>query len=219
MNVLIVGGNRGIGRALVQGYLNRGDKVYATCRTTPGSLAESEASVISGIDVRRDEDAVLLGQKLNGLELDLVIVNAGVLMRDTLQDLSFDDIRLQIEVNALGPLRIAKALLPHLKAGSKLGIITSRMGSITDNTSGNYYGYRMSKAAVNCAGASLAADLKPTGIAVALLHPGYVKTDMTGGNGDVQPEFSAQGLMARMEELSLESTGGFWHAQGEPLPW
>jgi NAD(P)-dependent dehydrogenase (short-subunit alcohol dehydrogenase family) len=72
---------------------------------------------------------------------------------------------------------------------------------------------------VNCAGASLAADLQPRGIAVALLHPGYVKTDMTGGNGDVLPEFSARGLMARMEELSMENTGGFWHAQGEALPW
>jgi len=219
MNVLIVGGNRGIGRALVQGYLNRGDSVYATCRTTHGDLATSDATVISGIDVRRDEDAALLSQQLDGLKLDLVIINAGVLKRDTLEDLSFDDIRLQIEVNALGPLRIARALLPHLKAGSKLGIITSRMGSITDNTSGNYYGYRMSKAAVNCAGASLAADLEPSGVAIALLHPGYVKTDMTGGNGDVLPDFSARGLMARMEALSMESTGGFWHAQGEPLPW
>ena len=97
--------------------------------------------------------------------------------------------------------------------------MTSRMGSIEDNTSGGSYGYRMSKAAVNMAGASLAHDLRERSIAVALLHPGYVMTDMTGGKGLVSAAQSAAGLIQRMDELTLETSGGFWHAQGERLPW
>ena len=124
----------------------------------------------------------------------------------------------QFKVNSLGPLRVTAALLPSLGAGSKVGIITSRMGSVEDNTSGGYYGYRMSKAAVNMAGMSLARDLKDHNIAVALLHPGMVATDMTGGRG-VTPEHSASGLIQRMDALDLEHSGIFWREEGEKLPW
>ncbi len=128
-------------------------------------------------------------------------------------------IRRQFEVNSLGPLRVTVALLDNLGAGSKVGIVTSRMGSIEDNTSGGSYGYRMSKAAVNMAGASLANDLRERSIAVALLHPGYVRTDMTGGKGLISAEQSATGLIQRMDALDMDTSGGFWHAQGERLPW
>ena len=114
---------------------------------------------------------------------------------------------------------MTQALLPNVHRGSKVGIVTSRMGSVTDNTSGGAYGYRMSKAAVNIAGVSLAYDLKDEGIAVALLHPGYVRTDMTGHEGFVDTDESARGLIERMDELTLETSGGFWHANGETLPW
>jgi NAD(P)-dependent dehydrogenase (short-subunit alcohol dehydrogenase family) len=114
---------------------------------------------------------------------------------------------------------VTQALLGNLQPGAKIGIVTSRMGSVGDNTSGSYYGYRMSKAAVNAAGKSLAMDLKERGIAVALLHPGYVRTEMVGGGGDVEPEQAAAGLIARLDELTLDTTGGFWHANGEALPW
>ena len=123
------------------------------------------------------------------------------------------------EVNSLGPLLITQALLGNLGEGSKVGIITSRMGSIADNDSGGSYGYRMSKAAVNAAGKSLAIDLKPRGIAVGILHPGWVRTDMTGRNGLIDANESAKGLLARMDELNLDNTGTFWHANGELLPW
>lgn len=93
------------------------------------------------------------------------------------------------------------------------------MGSIGDNGSGGHYGYRMSKAALNMAGVSLAHDLRPRGIAVAILHPGYVRTDMTGGGGHIDPPEAARGLLQRLDELTLESTGSFWHANGERLPW
>ena len=122
-------------------------------------------------------------------------------------------------MNALGALRTVHALLPRLHEGSKIALITSRMGSIADNGSGAYYGYRMSKAALNAAGKSLALDLKARGVAVALLHPGMVRTEMTGGHGNLGPEEAAAQLVQRIEALSLENTGTFWHANGEVLPW
>ena len=127
--------------------------------------------------------------------------------------------RQQFEVNALGPLRVTTALRPQLAAGGKVVLITSRMGSITDNSSGGMYGYRASKAALNAIGASLAQDLRGDGIAVGLLHPGYVRTDMTGHQGQVSPAQAAQGLRARIEALDIDTTGEFLHANGESLPW
>ena len=124
----------------------------------------------------------------------------------------------QFRVNTLGPLRITHALLDNLGKGSKVVIITSRMGSVADNTSGGYYGYRVSKAGVNMIGMSLRHDLEPRGIAVALLHPGMVATGMTGGQGiDVQQ--SAAGLIQRIDELDMSNSGSFWHAEGYALPW
>jgi NAD(P)-dependent dehydrogenase (short-subunit alcohol dehydrogenase family) len=124
----------------------------------------------------------------------------------------------QFRVNTLGPLRVTKTLLDNLKSGSKVIIITSRVGSIEDNSSGGYYGYRASKTAVNQVGMNLKHDLEPHGIAIALLHPGYVATDMTDGQG-VAPEDSAKGLINRIDDLTLETSGGFWHAEGYELPW
>jgi NAD(P)-dependent dehydrogenase (short-subunit alcohol dehydrogenase family) len=126
--------------------------------------------------------------------------------------------RLQYEVNALGPLRVTKALLANLHAGAKLLILTSRVGSVGDNSSGGNYGYRMSKAAANMAGKNLSIELKKHGIAVGILHPGMVATEMTGNTG-ITAEHSASGLLKRIDELNLDNTGTFWHAEGEILPW
>ena len=133
--------------------------------------------------------------------------------------LDYDAIREQFEVNAMGPLRVVEALLPRMGEGGKIAIVTSRMGSIADNSSGASYGYRMSKAAANMAGATLAHDLRERGIAVCLLHPGWVQTDMTGGAGHIGPAESARGLIVRIDALDLESSGGFWHQDGQRLPW
>ncbi len=217
--IVIVGSNRGIGLALTQQLTQQGHRVFATCRTPSKALLETGATLIEGIDVTDDEAGTLLARGLEGHHIDWVILNAGVLTNETLDHLDFGGIRRQMEVNAFGPLRMAHGLLPCLGEGSKIGIVTSRMGSVTDNTSGSRYGYRMSKAAVNMAGKSLAVDLEPQGIGVFLLHPGFVRTDMTGGNGMVEPEFAAAGIVARMTELTVNETGTFWHAQGEPLPW
>ena len=138
---------------------------------------------------------------------------------ETLEDLNFDRIRKQYEVNALGPLRVSRALLPHLHEGSKVVIVTSRSGSIGDNGSGRTYGYRMSKAAVNMAGINLALDLKPRGIPVLLLHPGMVKTDMGGGPQAVEAKDAAARMVARIDELDMDGTGKFLHCEGYELPW
>lgn len=160
-----------------------------------------------------------LANRLQRTPLNLLIHNAGLLSREHLDALDFDAIRRQLEVNALGPLRVTAALSANLARGSKIVIVTSRMGSIADNTSGGYYGYRMSKAAANMVGASLARNLKARGIAVALVHPGFVRTEMTGRQGNVNAKDAARDVLARSEALTLDTSGGFWHAGGERLPW
>jgi len=216
--VMVTGANRGIGLELCRQLARRGDEVIAVCRRAGSALNSLGIAVIEGVDVCSDESLSGL-RELPGLErLDWLINNAGVLSADSLDKLDFDAMEWQFRVNSLGPLRVTSALLPKLGKGSKIGIVTSRMGSITDNSSGGYYGYRLSKAAVNMAGMSLARDLEARGIAVALLHPGMVATDMTGGRG-IPVAQSARGLIQRMDALDIAHTGGFWHAEGEVLPW
>jgi NAD(P)-dependent dehydrogenase (short-subunit alcohol dehydrogenase family) len=216
--VLVTGANRGIGFELCRQLSLRGDEVVAACREASDALRALKLRIVEGVDVNDSESLSALSAKLNGTKLDWLINNAGILSVESLDSLDFDAMERQFRVNSLGPLRVTAALLPMLGAGSKIGIITSRMGSVEDNTSGGYYGYRMSKAAVNMAGMSLARDLKDRDISVALLHPGMVATDMTGGRG-VTPEHSASGLIQRMDALDLEHSGVFWHAEGEQLPW
>ena len=216
---LITGANRGIGLELCRQLAARGDDVIAACRRSNPALDALGVRVEAGVDVASDAAVAALAARLSGVSLDLLINNAGILERNALESMDYDSARRQFEVNSLGPLRVTAALLPNLDRGSKVAIITSRMGSIGDNTSGSHYGYRMSKAAVNIAGVSLARDLAPRGIAVALLHPGYVRTEMTGGHGLTDAATSAAGLIARIDALRLASTGGFWHAEGQALPW
>lgn len=216
---LITGANRGIGLELARQAAARGDTVIAACRTASAELEALGVRVESGVDVTSDASVARLAKALDGARLDILINNAGILTGESLDDLDFERIRRQLEVNSLGPLRVTHALLDNLGEGSKVGIVTSRMGSIGDNTSGSRYGYRMSKAAVNAAGVSLAVDLAPRKIAVVLLHPGFVRTDMTGRNGLVDPPEAASGLLARLDELTVETTGRFKHANGEDLPW
>jgi NAD(P)-dependent dehydrogenase (short-subunit alcohol dehydrogenase family) len=217
--VVITGANRGIGLALAKEYLGRGDNVLAICRHSSPELDDTRAEIVTGVDVRDDKCMRVLSSRLPIESIDILINNAGVLKREVLGDIDYEDILTQLEVNALGPLRVTEALLSKLKHGAKVGLITSRMGSMTDNSSGGYYGYRMSKAALNAAGVSLSHDLRDSGIAVAILHPGFVQTDMVNHAGDIPPEEAARRLAQRMDELTLETTGTFWHSNGETLPW
>ena len=216
--VLVTGANRGIGLELCHHLADRGDDVIAVCRTSNSWLEQPGITVVDGIDVGDDTVVAELRKRLKNQNIDILINNAGILTRETLDDLDFDRMRLQYEVNALGPLRVTKALLPNLHAGAKLLILTSRVGSVGDNSSGGNYGYRMSKAAANMAGMNLSIELKDRGIAVGILHPGLVATEMTGNTG-ITAEQSASGLLKRIDELNLDNTGTFWHAEGEILPW
>lgn len=220
LTVVITGANRGIGLELARQYAADGAKVIAVVRCPSEPLQGLGVSIVEGIDVGQDVAVEQLGQQAATLPpIDVLINNAGILNSESLPAPDFDRMRQQFEVNALGPLRVTTALRPQLAAGSKVVLITSRMGSITDNSSGGMYGYRSSKAALNAIGASLAQDLRGDGIAVGLLHPGYVRTDMTGHQGQVSPAQAAQGLRARIEALDIDTTGQFLHANGESLPW
>jgi NAD(P)-dependent dehydrogenase (short-subunit alcohol dehydrogenase family) len=218
-HVVITGANRGIGLELARHYQAEGWRVTGVCRESSTELGRVAAQTIVGIDVTSKEDIDKLVATLLGQTIDLLVNNAGVLLDDTLGDLDFDSLRFQMETNAFAPIRISEALLPNLQAGSKIANITSRMGSIGDNDSGGHYGYRASKAAFNALGRSMAIDLKERGIAVAQLHPGFVKTRMVGFGGLITPEESVAGLAERIEALNLENSGSFWHSNGEELPW
>lgn len=218
MTFLVTGSNRGIGYELCRQLKESGETVIAVCRSSSPALEHLGVQVEADVDISSDESVADLAQRLQGVVIDVLINNAGTAQENTLDDLSFDSIRQQFEVNALGALRVTQALLPNLRAGSKIVMITSRMGSITDNTSGGYYGYRMSKAALSMAGKSLSIDLKPRQIAVAILHPGMVSTDMTSHSGILAAE-SVQGILKRIGQLNLQNSGTFWHADGEILPW
>jgi len=134
-----------------------------------------------------------------------------------------DEVRRQFEINAIGPLRTIEALRDLLAEGAKVGIVTSRVGSLGDNGSGGMYAYRMSKAAANMAGLNLHHDLAPRGVSVVMLHPGMVATDLTrdfpGNHAYIQPDEAAAGLIRNMDELAPETSGRFRHANGEYLPW
>ena len=216
--VLITGANRGIGLELCRRFKERGDTVIAACRTVSPELEQLQVETHQ-VDVTDISSIAQLAKALSGQSIDVLINNAGVLYRDNLQSINYDAMRTQFEVNSLGPLRVTHGLLSHLSSGSKVVIVTSRMGSMGDNTSGRSYGYRVSKAAVNMVGTNLAQDLAPEGIAVLLLHPGYVRTGMTGGRGNWEASEASEAMIARIDELTLKQTGSFWHAEGQQIPW
>ncbi len=215
---LITGASGGIGSELCRQIQAAGNTAIAVCRSASEDLKQLGIRVESGIDITSDESTADLARRLQGVAIDVLINNAGIMERNTLDNLNFDSIRHQFEVNALGALRLTRAILPNLKPGSKIALITSRMGSIDDNTSGGAYGYRMSKVALSMAGKSLSIDLQPRQIAVAIIHPGLVSTAMTGYSGISAAE-SVRGILAQIDRLNLQNSGTFWHANGEELPW
>lgn len=219
---LVTGSNRGIGLELCNQLKQRGFDVIATCRHSSPALDKLGVEVIERVDVSDPKSLADFVRKLAGRRIDWLINNAGIadgISMNDLDDRAIASCKRMFVVNSLGPLLTTQALVNNLSDGSKVGIITSRMGSIADNDSGGSYGYRMSKAAVNAAGKSLSIDLKPRGIAVAILHPGWVRTDMTGHGGLIDTDESASGLLDRMNELNLNNTGSFWHMNGDLLPW
>ena len=219
-SVLVTGANRGIGLEYCRQLRARGEDVIAVCREPSQELQALGVRIEAGLDQSAPAMPAELVRRLDGSPLQWVILNAGILESIAFDQLDETSIRRQFEVNALAPLRLVRALVGQMPSGGKLALMSSRMASIDDNTSGGSYGYRMSKAALNSAGKSLAHDLRPRGVAVAILHPGLVRTRMIAFNPKgISPEQAVRGLIARIDALNLDSSGTFWHANGEVLPW
>lgn len=220
---LVVGADRGIAHAICRQLAARGDPVIAACLGEHSDLASLGIRVEPRVDVTSDESIARLAERLRGTRLDWLLHVAGVLGIDEFGAIDFGDMRRQFEINTLGPLRVVQALAGCLGAGSKVGIVTSRVGSLADNGSGGLYAYRVSKAGANMVALNLHHELSKRGIAVVALHPGTVATDLTkgfpGNLSYIQPEEAAAGLIRRMDELTLASSGEFRHANGQKLPW
>jgi NAD(P)-dependent dehydrogenase (short-subunit alcohol dehydrogenase family) len=218
-NVVITGANRGIGLAMTKTFKEQGDNVYALCRTRSIELEQLAVHVFSDIDVAVDQGIKNLKRSLSGIGIDVLVCNAGILRDENLTDMNIETIREQFEVNALAPLRIVEVLQSNLNSDSKIAMITSRMGSISDNKSGGRYGYRMSKAALNAASMSLSKDLADQDVAVGIYHPGYVQTDMVNHSGDISASESAGRIVGLINALTMKNSGVFMHSNGDVLPW
>jgi NAD(P)-dependent dehydrogenase (short-subunit alcohol dehydrogenase family) len=215
--LLITGANRGIGLELASQYAAEGWDVIATAREPNAELNEI-ASAVEILDMR-DMDAVAsFGERLDA-PLDLLIANAGTYGPQAVR--SARDAAGWAEtfgVNTIAPFLLAQSVLPHVaQTGGKLIAISTKMGSIADNSSGGYIAYRSSKAALNMAWRSLAID-NPS-IVAAVLHPGWVKTRMGGSHAPLTVETSATGLRATIARLGPDQSGGFFNYDGSPLPW
>lgn len=219
-NIVITGCNRGIGLELARLFKAQGDSVYALVRESSPEIESLATLVLTGFDVKmRVADMSNIIRDLP--KVDVLINNAGLFKNESwpISDLDVDHMRDQIEVNALGPVKVISALESNLSEGAVAAFVSSRMGSITDNTSGAYYGYRMSKAALNMAVKSLSEDLAPRKIKALALHPGYVKTRMTDFNGEIEPKEAAEGLFKIINTANERESGTFWHSNGQELEW
>lgn len=220
---LVTGAGRGIGLGMVRALLARGEEVIATARRPQGAreLAASGARVLQ-LDVTDPASVAALAGELRGEPLDVLVGNAGVgVGRSAPGLIDFDELRRQFEVNAIGTLRVTDALLDNLRRGARrlVAHMSSKMGSIADNTSGNAYAYRASKAALNALTKSLAIDLAPEGFTCVVLHPGWVRTDMGGSAAPLSVEESVAGLLAVLESLGPERSGAFLDFSGAEVPW
>lgn len=217
--VLITGASGGIGFEFVKQFAARGDQVIAAVRQWPQGQSHAGFEVIEGADVRDGAGRHRIVQAIGTRRLDVVVHNAGVLANDALGSINPESLDAQMAVNAFAPILLTQDLHAQLAKPCKLAFITSRMGSVADNGSGGYYGYRMSKAALNMATRSLAVDLKGRGIIVIAMHPGMVQTDLTRGFGMLTPAESVAGMNQVIDKLSIEQSGLFLHYQGTTLPW
>ncbi len=228
MRIFISGASRGIGLEFVRQYLARGEEVIAAARQPEAerelaSLAHRHPGHLRLVvlDVSQEESALRAADQV-AAPVDLLINNAGI--KDEAADLAamdFGEVARLYDVNALGPLRVTRALLPWLRQGpgKKVVHLGSNLGSIGDNASGGLYGYRMAKAALNMASCCLAHELRPAGILSAVLSPGWVRTDMGGPSAPLTVEQSVSGMVQVIDRLTLRDSGGFFQHKGESVPW
>ena len=227
--LLITGCNRGIGLELVRQAALRGNHVMATCRDPAAAVdlravAASYPGLIDVLALEVTGLATIQAAKasIGARPIDVLINNAGIIgpARQSTLDMDFDGFAETLAVNALAPLRIAQVFLPNLRAAGsgKIVTITSGMGSMSYAKS-DRIAYRAAKAAVNKVMQGLATDLKPLGVAVLLLHPGWVRTDMGGSGASISTKDSALGVLAQIDALTLARSGQFLDYAGKSMPW
>lgn len=225
---LITGANRGIGLAFARHYAGAGWNVLAGCRSPGDAPQLAELSTrhpgrvtVFPIDVTDAASIAAAARAAGDRPIDLLLNNAGVTARqETLDGLDFDAWRHVLDVNTLGPVRVAAAFLDQVaRSGRRLVVtVTSRMGSLTEDGTG-YYAYRSSKAAVNMAMRCLAHDARGRGVAVVVVHPGWVRTDMGGEQAPLTPEQSVASLARAIDRFGMAESGGFFDHDGSTIPW
>ncbi|KQY55700.1 1-hydroxy-2-glutathionyl-2-methyl-3-butene dehydrogenase [Aeromicrobium sp. Root495] len=228
---LIIGADKGIAHAMAIALHERGDDVLAATMGDGADLVERGIAVEPGVNVTSDDAVAALAKRVanEDLTLDWLVNVAGVMFLDTIDTVDYDDVRNQFEINTVGPLRAVRALRDRLADGSKVGIFTSRVGSLNDNGSGGDYAYRISKAAANMVALNLSIDLAKEGVAVQALHPGLVNTNLLDVMNPedkekaaailATPESAAEGIISVLDQLTVETAGKFQHGNGDILPW
>lgn len=225
--VLITGANRGIGLEFTKQYAKDGWNVLACCRHPQSAidltaLAAAHSNVkIHTLDVADFTQIDALATQLKGESIDVLINNAGVYPASHFGDVNYDEWAQGFKINSMAPLKMAEAFVQHITRSQlkKIATITSKMGSIDDNTSGDSYSYRSSKTAVNMVMKCLSIDLKPYGICTITLHPGWVQTDMGGPNGLINTQTSVSGLRSQIDALHISNTGKFVAYDGKAIGW
>jgi len=221
--VLITGANRGIGLECARQFAAKGYRVIGTVRD-PADASELSAVAdrVEPLHVTDATSVAALAHLLSGVPIDMLLNNAGVFDNNdlTVDTVDFAVMEHTLAVNTLGPLRVTQALLPNLRAGKRRTILnlSSQLGSIADS-SGRWYAYRASKAALNQINKTLSAELAPEGFICVVLHPGWVRTDMGGASATYSPQESVGGLIAVIEQLGPSDTGRFYDFKGAPIPW
>ena len=216
--VLITGAESGLGLALLRAYTDAGDGVSVLCRRTSAELTTLAPDMHADVDVTNTAAVYRAAAAMGDAPIDVLINNAGIMIEDDIDRLDIAAARLQFEVNALGPLNVALAFRRRLHIGSRVINISSRLGSISDNKSGDDYGYRMSKAAQNMLTSNLAIELRKEGICVVAMHPGIVATEMTGNQGTPADEVAGD-LKRTIGGLDMARSGSFLDRFGEEIPW
>lgn len=217
--VVVSGANRGIGLEFCRQYKELGLEVVGLCRGLSPELVDlgvevhHDINLVNAVSFRKVQDI------FRGRTIDLLINNAGMLTVESVDAFNSEQVMAQIALNSVAPLQLTLALISSLQRGSKVAMISSVMGSIAENESGGYYGYRMSKAALNAGAVSLARDLSEREIHVGIYHPGYVKTAMTGYAGEIEPAVAVRGLRQIIDALNGKNSGVFYHSNGRIIPW
>jgi NAD(P)-dependent dehydrogenase (short-subunit alcohol dehydrogenase family) len=227
--ILITGANRGIGLALTTLYAQAGEKVIACCRELGAAhelqaLAQKHAVTVLPLRVDDAQSIAALAKQLSNTAIDILINNAGVIAgpreKQTPTNMDFDAWADAFAINTMGPARVLQAFLPHLQLAknAKVMNITSQLGALSLNEPA-LHAYSSTKAALNKFMRMAAVDLKQRGIAVGLIHPGWVKTDMGGAGASISPSVSAKGIVKVIDQLTLQNAGQFWKWDGSLHDW